>query len=805
MSQSPFYSPIRVNQSDFSGITRGAESYGRSVGAGLEKLGAAVGKVASSYFEKKKFEGMVEKMADDPMVTDYLSSMGKEFADEGSKGKFLKEMMNELGGPENFRNHLQTQLKFQSSQTAQKQATDLYNLEKEQKEILIKDLKYQAKVKEHTNSYFQHLQGEGKSGAKRIDSDDPTGGYDTKDPAALEAVMGVNKKLGLGMHNPAVLGLLSDALSPVDEITGEQLPHKNYLSEADMYKHTDQVKNSEIGRNISPELMNAFVERQKANIDGAGDRPFARDIFKTELAASGFGAYAEAAKTNAGTMGNFRGLLDESLVTLGDGTVDIKNPVAASVALMQLARMAQGAGVLSNQDVNLIKGDQSLAASWERLISKNIGETVDLTEEMMAQNPAWTNSINPDTGEVFQVGDPVTLGGANLSAADLKMFQSLADKLDDRSNEFTKKVIPDIYKNVRATYGGFTIDQLNQFTDLHQYMPNGIVNLNPMSQVTTKQMDAVVNMMKDGMTESEAKNFIRQNSMSDPNTEYDEDTDGKAIDAIVNGVYNKGYRSRHNAHVQTFNDQAQYQGKTRRVDTPKKNIDTSKVVTDSDEALVDAAGGAAGTYSALEFSERIGKYSLKRDLINKEFVGKNTWSSVKKDISKLKGKALMDNARNFGVDGADKMSEKQVRAAIKKNIGDEVKKIAAKEMAKMGIKKSLWSKLLVSGGAGAVLFAYDVVDLLGTKDKVTVQAAEELAKKYPKGSPERKVADEIVDEARSQFSTITDGLRGIGAGLLEENNVGKNLKARKSAASKATSIRPAKSRNYFQKLLGTYN
>ena len=218
-------------------------------------------------------------------------------------------------------------------------------------------------------------------------------------------------------------------------------------------------------------------------------------------------------KTNTGTMGNFRSLLDESLVTLDDGTVDIKNPVAASVALMQLARMAQGAGVLSNQDVNLIKGDQTLAASWERLISKNIGETTELTDDMIKQNPAWQNSINPETGEVFQVGDEVTLGGANLSAADMKMFQSLADKLDDRSNQFVQKVIPDIYKNVRATYGGFTIDQLNQFTDLHQYMPNGLVNLNPLSTVRQKDMQGIYYMMRhEEMSPEETYNTIRNNS-----------------------------------------------------------------------------------------------------------------------------------------------------------------------------------------------------------------------------------------------------------------------------------------------------
>ena len=741
---SPFYTPIRVNQSDFSPITRGAESYGRSVGAGLEKLGDAVGKVASSYFEKKKFEGMVEKMANDPMVNDYLSSMGKEFEDEGSKGKFLKEMMNELGGPENFRNHLQTQLQYQASEEKQRQTTTLFNQQRRQNSYLIAGLESKDKLQKQTLGYMKHLNTENKNGVFNRDADDPTGGFDTSSPEAMQAVMAVNEKMGLGRYNPSLVGKMSDSLAPVDEITGEQLPHKNYLSEADMYKHIDQVKASPFGRSVSPEIMNAFVERQKANIDGAGDKPFAREIFKTELAASGFGAYAEAAKTNAGTMGNFRGLLDESLVTLDDGTVDIKNPVAASVALMQLARMAQGAGVLSNQDVNLIKGDQSLAASWERLISKNIGETVDLTEEMIAQNPAWTNSINPDTGEVFQVGDPVTLGGANLSAADLKMFQSLADKLDDRSNEFTKKVIPDIYKNVRATYGGFTIDQLNQFTDLHQYMPNGIVNLNPMSQVTTKQMDAVVNMMKDGMTESEAKNFIRQNSMGDPNTEYDEDTDGKAIDAMVDSVYNKGYRSRHNAHVQTFNDQAQYQGKQRKVQPPK--VDMPENLDDSGNAVKNI-GYSAATGSLMKGADIAKRAGLKSQIAKDSFPYKKQALSRIKDLS---GKDLKNTAKEFGVKGADKMSDKAIKKQITTRIKQEVKQEVKEKLIAMGAKKKVFSaltKLMASGTVGSVMFVMDLVQADTLPKDAKLSVLKDAVNKAKKGSPEREIAQEMFDRA----------------------------------------------------------
>lgn len=745
---SPYFSKINLHQQDFSVL----QNAGRAWGDAYQKAGEAIGQLGSAYFKRQGMMKQAEQFAKSEMGQEYLRGQGmpqdeldKLAEDPKAATKLVYDASREAGGIDKLMTQMQAEYSFGRLKEVDAMKDELHKQEKIRNFYLIKDLKSKDNLQAQTMAYYKHLNTENENGVFNRDSDDPTGGFDVSSPEAMQAVMAVNEQMGLGVHNPAVLGMMSDSLAPVDEITGEQLPYANFASEADMHKAIDTLfASSPLGRRLPPEKRNAFVERMKGNIDGAGDKPFARDIFKSELKASGFGAFAEAMKTNVGTMGNFRSLLDESLVTLDDGTVDIKNPVAASVALMQLARMAQGAGVLSNQDVNLIKGDQTLAASWERLISKNIGESTELTEEMIAQNPAWQNSINPETGKVFQVGDEVTLGGANLSAADMKMFQSLADKLDDRSNQFVKKIIPDIYKNVRATYGGFTIDQLNQFTDLHQYMPNGIVNLNPMSQVTTKQMDAVVNMMKDGMTESEAKNFIRQNSMSDPSTEYDEDTDGKAIDAMVDSVYNKGYRSKHNAHVQTFNDQAQYQGKKRKVDPPK--VDMPENLDDSGSA-VENIGYSAATGSLMKGADIVKGVGLKSQIAKDSFPYKKQALSRVKDLS---GKDLKNTAKEFGVKGADKMSDKAIRKQITTRIKQEVKQEVQEKLVAMGAKKKVFSaltKLMTSGTVGSVMFVMDLVQADTLPRDAKLSALKDAVNKAKKGSPEREIAQEMFDRA----------------------------------------------------------
>ena len=85
-----------------------------------------------------------------------------------------------------------------------------------------------------------------------MDTDDPTSGFDASNPVALQAVMSVNQELGLGVHNPAIIGMLSDSLAPVDNITGEQLPYANFTSEADMYNKLDLVFLTEYREKVAP-------------------------------------------------------------------------------------------------------------------------------------------------------------------------------------------------------------------------------------------------------------------------------------------------------------------------------------------------------------------------------------------------------------------------------------------------------------------------------------------------------------------------------------------------------------------------
>ena len=128
-------------------------------------------------------------------------------------------------------------------------------------------------------------------------------------------------------------------------------------------------------------------------------------------------------KGNAGSMGKLRTMLDTAIVENDDGTIQIKNATAASIALIQMAKNAQGAGVLSDKDVDRISGRQDFGSVLDRFFEKRIGQEMTLTKEMVEENPTWLRAVNPDTGKPFAVGDEVLVGGSEMSIDDLILMR----------------------------------------------------------------------------------------------------------------------------------------------------------------------------------------------------------------------------------------------------------------------------------------------------------------------------------------------------------------------------------------------
>jgi hypothetical protein len=748
---SPYFQQIRVQQPDFSPITRGAEAYGRGIGEAFR----SIGKLGGMYFQEKGYEQQISDYMQTEMGQKMMSQAGLKINPDNPKEtlKHAKGIINSFGGFKEFQNAIHAEMQAERAQEVANQQNDLFEKQKvqidqqiEEKEYLLDRLNIEQELGEKKNSYFQHLNKKNENGVRLIDTDDPTAGFDASNPVALQAVMSVNQELGLGVHNPAIIGMMSDSLAAdhIDNITGEQMPYRNYENEAEMYKHLDKMFQSEYGKRLPPEQRNAIIDRQKLNIDGAGGKKTVRELFKEGIANSGFGAYAEQMKGNIGAMGKLRSMLDTAILTNEDGTIEIKNPSAASIALISLAKNAQGAGQLTDKDVDRISGRQDFGSTIDRFFEKRIGQEITLTDEMTKENPSWLKAINPETGEPFAVGDEVLVGGSEMSVDDVILMREIADGLDSAANNFSQKIIPDIYKNVRGTYGGFTTEQLNQFTDLHQYMPNGIVNLNPLSTVRQKDMQGIYYMMNhEQMTPEEIYSTIRNISIQ--KGVWDEDTDGPATRAAISEVTKGGYRPRQN---QQAIDYQQYKGKGRRV---QKNIDKTIIEPDNLEASGNAVKnimfGAGGTGTGMAAVD-MGKGMLDKSRIKKEsFPFKKQALNRVKDLS---GNELRTVAKDVGVKSSDKMTDTVLRKQVTNKIKQEVKEEVANKLAAMGAKKKVFSaltKLMTSGTVGSVMFVMDLVQADNLPRDAKLSALKDAVNKAKKGSPEREIAQEMFDRA----------------------------------------------------------
>ena len=434
------------------------------------------------------------------MSEDEVAEMSQ---DPKKANKMMYDIINDAGGIEQFNKKM---TEFQN----QERLIESHRQQKEINEQTIRKNNYliaQARNQQNEikirNDYMNHVTQRLREG----NTDDVTDGFSINDGMTASIVDDVNKKLGYGRYNPKIVSESAKYFHKTDN-DGTALNQNNFFSVGELNARLDEFLNTDFGRNLPQEQRVALRKRLEGTIDGAGGKDTVADLFQKGIKESGFGEFAEAMSGQIGTMGRFSAMLETAMAEVdkdeeGNPIFDVVNPTAGSVALIQLARLAQGAGVLSDKDVDRISGSARYKDSWSRWIDSKIGEERTLTQEMFDASPYYKNSINPRTGERYKVNEKIIVGGSQPSATDLQMFQDIARTLDRRSNEFAKEIIPDIYKKVRAKYGGFTIDELNTQTDLHKYMPQGLVDLSPSAEVRDSDLSNAIAMRMQGMSLSD--------------------------------------------------------------------------------------------------------------------------------------------------------------------------------------------------------------------------------------------------------------------------------------------------------------
>jgi|GEM_PF-5769490 len=759
---SPYFSDINVQQADYSSIARAGETIGNMYAQTGQNIGKAlssvIGNVGSTYFENKKLERTLEThlktkqgQKELQFKFGYTPEQVNGMLEKGTLNKEIKSWYKEIG-IDNIRAQVQDEMKLEMAQ--QKHQLAMGNLSQEQKKnsLLISEIEQRNELQESQNKYLQFLHEPDENGKKRLDSLDPAQGFlkngEEFNPTDLQAVQSINKSMGLGAYSPAMLTSIVNSFKKKDEGgTGEILNGVNFKSRTDFEESWSKFT-AENPRLPREQLAAARARAEKLIVPEGG----VRKIIDNAVAKSGFGSFIETMKAQVGDMGNFKQMLDESLQGVEfdqDGNItayNVKNPVAASVALIKLAKTAQGAGVLSNQDVDRVKGSARYSDQFKRFFDKAFGENVEVTKEMWENG--YKNAINPETGLKFKIGDDAVFGGGALNAADLLMFKDIAAKLDLRSRELTDEIIPQVYEEVRATYGGLTTNEIHEFSDLDMYKPTGFkTEEQKMAGVTSANVNSAINGLVQGKSRAAIEKIVRNGAGFDPST-------GDEINLKM--TMDEAERQ--------FNDLKQNGNQPIAASTPV-NIPKQKAYTVDPKNLSNLNDGGSMVASASGVTSGL---AGSKATYNKMSAGKTAQQSFDKNFPKAATKItqmrtavesgslddVKNVAKNYNID-ANKYrgNEKAFRSRVRSKLNSEVKRKVARWAGEQGFKSTLKKGIAtaiggaLTGGVGFAMgsVAYDLISLAESEEQVTKETYDEMLANA-KTEDERKLVKQMRDQ-----------------------------------------------------------
>jgi hypothetical protein len=234
-----------------------------------------------------------------------------------------------------------------------------------------------------------------------------------------------------------------------------------------------------------------------------------REVANNSFKAQGFGSFADDAKDIAKAK-ELDVLINNALVqvTNEDGTKEfqVRNPVSANISLIKLARLANGAGVLSDKDVSRVQGSERLMDIVDRLMEKRIGHLVELKKADISEGGLYYNRINPDTNKLYKIGEETIYGGASVSSDDLLAMRDLLGAQKEYFDSQMRDKLPNVIREIQANFSGLTLDDIHKGTGLGDYLDGGIHTMlesgQSLSQFEVRNVARLVDMGVDNLDQA---------------------------------------------------------------------------------------------------------------------------------------------------------------------------------------------------------------------------------------------------------------------------------------------------------------
>ena len=702
---SPYFQKINFQQPDFSPIVRGAEAYGQA----FYQIGDAIGKLGSAYFERKGMENSAKKFLLSPAGPKYLKEqagwddqMIAEMQQDPKKAeKYVYDAMREGGGAEKFKQNLR------EAQREQRMIQQFQNAQQVHKQTL-KQLKMSNAVMQEQadnnqrknrllNNYFQpdeegNVVGDVNNILTNLQPGDG--------PVAHELLK------TMGQKNLNIGGFLT----------------KLQEQDPDIFTYP-KVMDNEVSKVIS--MFDMSAEDQSRVFNVVKDRVInPTDITKT---ATEYWDTDPMNKRRLDVLETSDGLMVNINTALGkdeSGKYFIQNTPSAGTAVRGYARVANGAGVMTDQDVLGVGGPKNYNAWWNRFTNQFFGEV---------EREATQQDV--DLGYADRVGEKTTVNaGATVTPEDLLMMKEGSEAIVKLNNKKLQDAGVATQEHLQSTYTTVSSERLLQLNPYAEYF-NDAYRID----VADSQWPQLQRLLQD-----EGEDAFRK-ALFDSNDRMSEGTFNNILERVKNMPVG-GTQQPATPQVAPSTVDPQPADVTPEDDSNKTS---STEMSDGQKVLATAGGGAVGgavtnlAWKSIYAGANVvgkGKNAVKNIASNarltesaKRLLPQKMQAELRKNpfqvFDKFSGKhgPLGPVAKKLGIAKADEMSyetlEKRAVSKIKGQLKDKLASrggnTALAKLAKVFAPDKLAKRLVPY--AGWSLYAGDVVDVMDVVlDEVSV-------------------------------------------------------------------------------------
>ena len=466
---SPYFQPLRATQADFSGLQRGAEASARMMENQGKLIGGLIEKVGSAYFEKKRTERVADTFMQSEQFADIALRSGMTLeevdaiqSDAEVRKKEGQQFIRDNGGMDAMVKNYREQIDLLQKEQKHNAYMDSIELQNAQSKLNIQQKQNELDREKYKSMYYQN-----KSKTDQLTDEELKKNFIDSGGSAQNAFLAqaeLNKQLGLGIYNPRYLMELKNAFRK-QERDGTQVEGLQFTSKSEADNYLNQIIQSPAGQQLRPEQITQLTKEFHSNVIPAGEVQKTADGIAKNL---GGGAFAQVIGQE-GALAQSRLLIQGALSEVNDfdeqgnpiKTFVVTNPTSANIALIKLARLAQGAGQLTDKDVDRIKGSQVLQHVFYRFAEKNFGQEITLTRELVEKGGAYHGAYNKEEEREYQVGDTVTVGGAEISADDLLFMRDITDRMKTHFASVINTYTPKLFEGLKESYGGLTLEEIN--------------------------------------------------------------------------------------------------------------------------------------------------------------------------------------------------------------------------------------------------------------------------------------------------------------------------------------------------------